>query len=327
MGTAGAETVLVTRALPDHLLAGLPDPEHLIRYRAAGPMPGALLDDALQRATGALVVLTDRFDPPRVARAPHLRAVASISVGVDHLDLPALTRRGIVVTHTPGVLTEATADLTIALMLAVVRRLVEGQRWLSGGHFTGWDPMQLLGLDLSGATLGIVGYGRIGQAVAQRAQAFSMRVLAQARGTEVAPPAQAVERARLLAESDVVSLHCPLTCGTRAMVNASFLGAMKRGAYLINTARGALVDEPALLGALESGQLAGAGIDVWDPEPPAPTNPLLTRPDVVALPHMGSGGRRTRERMVRMAVEDLTRALAGERPVHLANPEVWERRR
>ncbi len=327
MERSGAETVLVTRPLPERLLTGLPDPDHVIRYEGAGPMPDALFEAALPLATGALVVLTDRVDARRVAMATRLRAVASISVGVDHLDLDALTRRGILATHTPGVLTAATADLTLALMLALVRRLPEGQAWLRDGHFRGFDPMELLGLDLEGATLGIVGYGRIGQAVARRAHAFGMRILTEERGPAPPPPAVAVDRARLLAESDVVSLHCPLTEATRGMVNRRFLEAMKRGAYLVNTARGALVDEAALVRALDEGRLAGAGIDVWDPEPPDPGNPLLGRPDVVALPHMGSAGRTTRERMVRIAVADLVRALAGERPVHLANPEAWERRR
>jgi len=235
--------------------------------------------------------------------------VAQVAVGVDNIDLAAANRRGVPVTHTPGVLTDATADLTLALLLATTRRLVEADRYVRGGHWERWRLDLLCGLELSGATLGIVGFGRIGEAVAHRARSFGMRILATG-PRAIAPErlarvdARQVSLNELLGESDVVSLHAPLTAESRHLLDADALRAMKRGAYLLNTARGPLIDEDALADALESGHLAGAGLDVHEREPAVHPR-LAPRRDVVLLPHIGSATTSTRYRMADLAVESV----------------------
>ena len=271
-------------------------------------------DELLRRvheATAILPILSDRVDAELLDAAPRLRLVANHAVGYDNVDVPACTARGVWVTNTPDVLTESTADLTLALILSLSRRLREGEQLVRSGKWAGWAPTQLLGVELSGKTLGILGYGRIGRAVARRAEAFGMRVLFTARGGGV--PLDA-----LLEESDVVSIHCPLTPQTRGLFDAQRLLQLKRGALLINTARGPIIDEAALAAALQAGHLGGAALDVFEHEPrvhPA----LLGRDDVVLLPHLGSATRETRQRMAEVALAQVELVLRGERPTHPVN--------
>ena len=241
--------------------------------------------------------------------APHLMVVANCAVGTDNVDLDACRRRGVVVTNTPGVLTEATADLTWLLILAVARRFREGDALIRSGSWDGWKPLELMGTSLEGMTLGVYGFGRIGRAVARRAEAFGMKVLALVEGDSP----EAFER--LLAESDVLTLHAPLVPETRGRFGTAELARMKKGAILVNTARGPIVDEAALAAALASGHLGGAGLDVFEKEP-AVHPALLSLPNVVLLPHLGSSTRQTRLAMARTACEEAVRVLGGQEPRH-----------
>jgi len=274
-------------------------------------LPRAELLRRVHGASALLPILGDRIDKELLDAAPRLRVVANHAVGYDNVDVPACTARGVWVTNTPDVLTDATADLTWALILALARRLREGERMLRAGQFRGWAPTMLLGRDLAGATLGILGYGRIGRAVARRAEGFGMRVLFTARGGGV--PFE-----ELLQDSDVLSIHCPLTPQTRHLFGAAELLRMKRGALLINTARGPIVDEAALVAALEAGHLGGAALDVFEQEPAVHPG-LLQREDVVLLPHLGSATQKTRESMARIALTQVERVLRGERPTTPVN--------
>ena len=275
--------------------------------------------DALAEADALLCLLTERVDAALLERAPRLRVVACATVGYEHVDVAACRERGIVVTHTPDVLTDATADLTLALLLASVRRLPQAERSLRAGGFRGWGFWDYLGGDLAGATLGIFGMGRIGQAVARRAAPFGLRVQYTSRTRlpaeqEAALGARWVDWDELLETSDVLSLHAPLTSETRHLLDADALRRMKRGSYLINTARGALVDEAALVEALRDGPLAGAGLDVYEREP-ALAPGLLELENVVLLPHVGSATRQTRERMATLAARNAAAVLAGRPPL------------
>jgi glyoxylate reductase len=268
----------------------------------------AELLDAVGDADGLICLLSDRVDEELLARAPRLRVVADHAVGVDNVDLAACARRAIVVANTPDVLTDATADLAFALLLAVARRVVEGDALVRSGGWAGWEPGQLLGADVAGRTLGIVGLGRIGQAVARRAAGFDMRVLWTGRGA-------GVPLDELLADSDFVTLHCPLTPATRGLIGAAALAQMKPTAILVNTARGAIVDEAALVAALAAGRIAGAGLDVFAAEPEVPAA-LRADPRVVVLPHVGSATRGTRARMAQLCAEAVNAVLAGRVPAN-----------
>jgi glyoxylate reductase len=275
------------------------------------PPPRAELLARAAQADGLVTLLTEQIDAELLARAPGVKVVANHAVGVDNIDVAACTARGVWVTNTPDAVTESTADLTWALILAVARRVREGERLLREGRFRAWSPTMLLGLELSGATLGIVGLGRIGKAVAHRASGFGMQVLhVSTRG--------GVSLDELLERSDVVSLHCPLNARTHHLIDAQRLARMKRGAILINTSRGPVVDEAALVEALESGRLGGTGLDVFENEPAVHPG-LLGRDDVVLLPHLGSATHKTRARMATMALTDAARVLRGQRPLHPVN--------
>ncbi len=290
------------------------DPIKLSKYSF---LKGSLLQ-AARRSSALVTLLTDRVDRAVLEAGKGLRIVANVAVGVDNIDVATATRLGILVTNTPGVLTEATADLTWALILAVARQVVEGDALVRSGNFRGWDFDLLRGMELRGKTLGIVGAGRIGRAVARRARGFGMKVLAHSRST-------GVSLRRLLENSDVVSIHVPLTPETRHLIGSREFRLMKPSATLINTARGPIVDERALIAALRARRLAGAGLDVYEREPVVP--PALRRlKNVVLLPHLGSATVETRRRMLDMAVANVKAALGGRRPPNLVNPEAWDRR-
>jgi glyoxylate reductase len=297
----------VTRALPGNALDRLAA-EHEVDVWE-GEMP-PLRDELLDRARGAaglLSLLTDRVDADLLAACPDLRAIANLAVGTDNIDLTEATRRGVAVGNTPGVLTETTADLAFALILSCRRRLEDAAAAVRGGDWRTWEPAGWLGSDVHGATLGIVGPGAIGNAVARRGRGFDMDVLFSGR----APGEGRVSLDELLERSDVVSLHAPLTGETRGMIGERALRSMRPSAVLVNTARGELVDTDALISALEGGWIAGAGLDVTDPEPLPPEHPLLRAPNVTVLPHVGSASHATREAMASIAVDNLLEALAG----------------
>jgi len=278
---------------------------------------------ALKKAHGLLCLLTDRIDDKLLANAPNLRIVANMAVGYDNIDLKAATKNGIMATNTPGILTETTADLTWALILGATRKLAEADAYTREGRFSGWEPMLLLGGDVHGKTLGVVGFGRIGRAVARRAVGFDMRVLyydaaAVSASIERKLRAQKVTLRKLLRESDIVTLHVPLTRGTRHLIGAEQLELMKSTAYIINTSRGPVVDEKELVRALRRGAIAGAGIDVYEREPTLARG-LAALPNAILLPHIGSASIETRTKMALMAAENIVEALSGRRPPNLLN--------
>jgi glyoxylate reductase len=301
--------VFVTRALPggaiDRLVA-----EHEVEVRAEPqPPPRDELLARVREVEGLLALLTDRVDAELMDAAPSLRAISNYAVGVDNIDVDAATARGIAVGNTPGVLTDTTADLAVALMLGIGRRLVDGDAYVRRGEWRTWGPDLLLGHDLHGATVGIVGFGRIGQTVARRLEGFECTILHTSRSGGVAFE-------ELLERSDFVSVHTPLTPDTRGLIDEQALRRMKPTAYLVNTARGPVVDTDALVAALHAGKIAGAALDVTDPEPLPADHPLLDAPNLLVLPHLGSATHATRERMADMAVDNLLAGLRGERMPH-----------
>jgi len=285
----------------------------------------------LQDRDGMVALLSVRVDDDLLDSAPRLRAVANYAVGFNNLEVPALTRRGILATNTPGVLTEATADLTLALMLAAARRVTEGDRLIRAGQWKGWHPRFMLGSDVHGRVLGIIGLGRIGQAVARRGQGFRMPLLYAGRhrvdpGIERELGARFVSLEELLQTADFVSIHAPLNDDTRHLIGDRQLRLMKRDAYLINTARGPIVDEAALARALREGWIAGAGLDVYEDEPRVHAE-LLRCENAVLVPHVGSATVSARAGMAETAARNLIAALDGQVPPHLLNPEALVSRR
>ena len=285
------------------------------------------MSHAVRGCEAVVCLLTDTIDEDGAGRgeARGVRLFANMAVGFDNIDVDAASRLGILVTNTPGVLTEATADLTWALLLAVARRVVEGDQEMRSGQYEGWGPSYMLGGDVVGRTLGLIGPGRIAAAVAERARGFQMRLLYHGRRTNPtleALGARAVGLDELLAESDFVSLHVPLSAETKHLIDARALAQMKPSAYLINTARGPVVDEAALVEAIRSRRIAGAGLDVYENEP-AMTPGLADCLNTVLLPHLGSASIATRAAMSRMAAENVLAMLQDRRPPNLVNPEVW----
>jgi glyoxylate reductase len=295
--------IFVTRALPFAALERLEAEHELDVWEGDLPPGPEAMRERLAAADGLLSLVTDPVGADLLAACPDLKAIANMAVGTDNIDLEAAAARGIPVGNTPGVLTDATADLAFALLLAVARRLPQGEAQVREGRWRTWEPAGDLGADLSGATLGIVGRGRIGDAVARRADGFGMEVIASSRRSGM-PLEELLERA------DFVSLHCPLTPATRHLIGTEALQRMKPSAYLVNTARGGVVDQVALRLALIAGEIAGAALDVTDPEPLPAGDPLLEAPNLLVVPHVGSATVRTRERMAEMAVENLLAALA-----------------
>lgn len=311
-------TVFVSGTLPGDSVADLARVHDVVR--AEDGVRSDTFAGAADRIDAIVALLTDRVDEALLARCPRLRVVANVAVGVDNVDVAACRARGVVVTNTPDVLTEATADLAFGLVLAAARRIAEGDRLVRAGGFTGWTPTFMMGRRVHGSTLGIVGLGRIGKAMARRARGFGMHVLYNQRTRlDVA-----LERAlgvswvpaldEMLAWADIVSIHCPLTDDTRHLFSAERLARMRPQSILVNTARGPIVDEAALAQALATGLLAAAGLDVFEREPdvhPA----LLARENVVLAPHIGSADQETREAMAAAAVANVMRVLGGEAPL------------
>jgi lactate dehydrogenase-like 2-hydroxyacid dehydrogenase len=293
-----------------------------------GPLSTPDLIGRLEGAQGVVCLSTDRIGPD-VLSVPGLRVVSNIAVGFNNVDVPAATERGVVVTNTPGVLDETTADLAVSLVLSGARRIVESDRWLREGRWKSWTFFDWLGADVHGKTLGVVGFGRIGQAVARRGRGFGMSILYTQRrqanaSVEAALGARYVDKTTLLAESDFVTLHCPLTAETTHYIDAAALARMKAGAFLINTSRGPVVDEKALVAALEAKRLAGAGLDVFEREP-AVEAALIGMPNVVLTPHIGSATVDTRLKMASLAMDNCVAVVTGRRPPTPVNPEVLGR--
>jgi glyoxylate reductase len=304
--------VFVTRELPGGALERLRSEHHVEVWPERAPPPRSELLARAPELEGLLSLLTDAVDAELMDAAPNLRAISNYAVGVDNVDVEAAGARGIPVGNTPDVLTESTADLAVALMLAIARRLAEGEAYVRAGGWSTWEPGLMLGRDLHGATVGIVGYGRIGRAVGRRLEGFGCELLTTSRSG-------GVSLEELLERSDFVTIHCPLTPDTRGLIGAGALGRMKPTAYLVNTARGPIVDAEALGAALESGEIAGAALDVTDPEPLPGGHPLLEAPNLLVVPHVGSATVATRERMADMAVDNLLAGLAGEHMPHSVN--------
>ena len=288
------------------------------------PVPRNVLQAELADAEGALIMLTDRIDRELLAVAPRLKMIATMAVGHDNIDLEACAERGVMVSNTPDVLTETTADLVWALLMATARRLVEGQKVVESDAWRSWSPMMLAGHDVHGATLGIIGAGRIGQAVARRARGFGMTVLYHGRSRKLeferSEGARFVSLDELLAAADFVVPMVALTPETRHLIGEPELRRMKPSAILINASRGPVVDEAALYRALEDERIWAAGLDVWDREPVRADHPLLRFPKVVGLPHIGSASIATRTRMATLAAENLVAGLTGRAPPTLLTP-------
>jgi len=288
-----------------------------------------VLLERVRGVDGFLSMLTDRVDAELLdAAGPQLKVVSNHAVGFDNVVVADATARGIPVGNTPGILTDATADIAFALLLAAARRIVESEKYIREGKWKTWHPSMLLGMDLAGRTLGLVGFGRIGRAVAKRAVGFDLRIIFYDPTAE--PEFGAVKMnslEELLHEADFVSVHTPLNESTRHMVNADFLSKMKPNAVLVNTSRGPVVDQVALYEALKAKKIFAAGLDVTDPEPLPLVSPLLTLDNCVIVPHIGSASERTRDAMARLAAENLIAGLKGERLPHCINPEVYENRR
>lgn len=282
----------------------------------------------LQGKAALLCNVTDTIDEQLLQACPDLRIISNFGVGHNHIDIDAATRQGILVTNTPGVLTEATADLTWSLLLDLARRVTEGDRLIRQHRWRGWSPQFMLGTEVTGKTLGIIGMGRIGQAVARRAHGFRMKILYYSRTRlplelEKECNLEYRDLSDLLSEADFVSLHAPYTQDTHHLIGERQLMRMKKSSFLINTARGALVDEEALVRALKNGQIAGAALDVYEQEPHVPEE-LIQLEQVVLAPHLGSATRETRAAMAQLAVENLIAFFQGEKPRYLVNEQVWQ---
>lgn len=342
---AGAR-VFVTRVIRDKGLDLVKEACQAEIWPEELPPSREVLLEKVRGVDGLLCLLTDRIDAEVMdAAGPGLKVISNHAVGFDNIDVAAATARGIPVGNTPGILTDATADMAFALMMAAGRRIVEAEQFLRAGKWKTWGPSLLLGADFAGATLGIVGFGRIGRAVAKRATGFDMRILyydpgasapaSSTSGVDTAdkhrllnPPFRAVstDLDTLLAESDFVSIHVPLTPQTHHLVNADFLAKMKPNAVLVNTARGGVLDQEALYQALKRRRIFAAALDVTDPEPLPMDSPLLELDNCLIVPHIASASVKTRDDMALLAAQNLLAGLKGERLPHCVNPEVYEHR-
>lgn len=320
--------VFVTRIIPEKGLAMVQAACDVVLWEDELPPPYEVLQAEAAKADGLLCLLSDRVDAELMDAAPGLKVVSQMAVGYDNIQIPAATARGIPVGHTPGVLTDTTADFAFALLMTAARRVSEGERYVHAGRWQTWGPTLLMGQDVYGATLGIVGMGRIGQAMARRAQGFNMRIIYADRGAAVEGiedlGAEHLPLADVLAQADFLSLHTPLLPETTHLINADTLKLMKPNCVLINTSRGPVVDPAALYEALKSGQIAYAALDVTEPEPIPMGDPLLTLDNCLIVPHIASSSVATRNRMAVMAAENLIAGLKGERLPNCVNPVVYD---
>ncbi len=326
MNAARKPRVLVTREVFDETLDYLREHCEVQANQDDKPYAPEALAAAMKDRDGLMCCLTDKVDAALLAAAPHLRAVANIAVGYNNIDVPACTARGVMATNTPGVLDDSTADLAWALMLGAARRITEVERRVRAGEWTGWQLKQWLGVDVHHATLGIIGMGRIGQAIARRAAGFEMKVIYHNRN-RIAPELERKCNAtyasldELLKQADFVVLQMPYNPQTHHLIGADQLAKMKRSAILINSTRGGVVDDAALVRALRDGTIRGAGLDVYENEPKL--NPAFLKLDnVVLAPHVGSSTEATRKAMAMLAAQNLVAALTGAVPANLLNPEV-----
>jgi lactate dehydrogenase-like 2-hydroxyacid dehydrogenase len=327
----GKPRVFVTRSIPDGGLDLVREACEAEVWPGEGPPPREVLLEKVRGVDGLLSLLTEPIDAEVMdAAGPALKVISNFAVGYDNVDVAAATARGIPIGHTPGVLTDTTADMAFALLMAAARRIVEGADYVRAGKWYTWGPKLLLGYDVHGATLGIVGMGRIGQGMARRASGFDMKVIYYdpycdaEKGAELgAEPRCSLEE--LLVEADFVSLHVPLMESTHHLIDAEALARMKSTAVLINTARGPVVDPDALYNALVTGQIAYAALDVTEPEPLPDDHKLLTLPNCLVVPHIASASYATRTKMAVMAAENLLAGVRGERLPHCVNPDVYEK--
>jgi glyoxylate reductase len=314
-------TVYITRKLPRPILDQLSKHFHIkIWDKENKPVPSEVLVEEVKKADGLLCLLTDQVDEKVLSGASRLKIVANMAVGYNNIDVEAASKKGIIVTNTPGVLTETTADLTFALMVAAARRLVESSDFLRGGKWSSWSPMELTGQDIYGATLGIIGMGRIGQALASRARGFNMRIVYHNRSRK--PDVEQdlglefyEELHEMLPVCDFVCILVPYASDLHHFIGEKELRIMKKTAVLINTARGGLVDEEALYTVLNTGKLFAAGLDVFEKEPVDPDSPLLSLPNLVTLPHIGSASKATRMKMAELAADNLIEVLSDKPPL------------
>jgi glyoxylate reductase len=324
------QKVFVTRKIPQKGLDMIAGEFDVTIWPSEYPPSKEEIIDNAYDCEGLITLLSDPIGADMISQLPRLKVIAQYAVGYDNINVEEATQRGIMVTNTPGVLTETTADLTWSLIMSTARRIVEADQYVRGGQWNvAWGPQLLLGSDIHGSTLGIIGMGRIGQAVARRAQGFNMRILYHSRSQneEIESVsrlvgAESTDLETLLKESDIVSVHVPLTPKTHHMIGEKELRTMKREAILVNTSRGQVVDQDALYDVLSSGHLGGAGLDVFREEPISKDSPLLELENVVLVPHIGSASRNTRATMATMCAENIIKALKGERPPNIVNPEV-----
>jgi glyoxylate reductase len=326
----GRPYVFITRKLPDDITAPIKDIAEVAMWPHDDiPVPRDVLINEAKKADALLTMVSDVIDQEVLKAGKSLKVIANMGVGFDNIDVPAATKYGIAVCNTPDVLTDTTADLTFALLLAAARRVVEAAQFIKEGKWKSWSPFLLAGVDVHHKTIGIVGMGKIGQAVAKRAAGFDMNILYHNRSRNIEAEKQLgatyCSFQELLATADFVVCLTPLTNETRHMFNREAFRKMKRSAIFINASRGAVVDEQALYDALVSGEIAGAGLDVFEHEPIEASHPLLTLKNVVALPHIGSATRETRTKMMELACRNIIAMLQGKQPETLVNKE-WNSR-
>jgi len=318
--------VLVTRSIPENGLKKLREKHEIEVNEESRVLEKDEIIERIEGKDALLCLLTDQIDEDIIEAGDQLKVISNYAVGYDNIDVEAATEKGIAVTNTPGVLTDATADLAWALMMATARNLAEGDRFVRKDKFEGWDPMLMLGHEIHGKTLGIIGMGNIGSAVARRSVGFDMDIIyySRSRNEEIEGElgAQKVDFETLLKEADIISLHVPLTEETEGMIGWKELKLMKDTAILINTARGEVVDEEALIEALIADRIAGAGIDVYSDEPYGANPGYYPLDNVVLTPHLGSASYRAREGMADMAADNLIAVLEGREPDNIVNPEV-----
>jgi len=314
--------VYITRNIPDQIVSYIQERcDVKIWDEEDVPVPAEVLEEEIKHVDGLFCLLTDSVDQNLLDNAANLKVISNMAVGYNNIDINAAKERGITVTNTPGALTETTADLTFALLMATARRLIESSDYLKAGNWKTWSPMQLTGQDIFGATLGIIGMGRIGEAVARRAKGFNMEILYSNRSrklhVEEELNARFVEMNDLLQEADYVCVMTPYTHETKNLIGENELSLMKKSSILINTARGGIVNETALYNALKDGQIWAAGLDVFEAEPVSLDHPLLTLSNVVTLPHIGSASVQTRLKMAKLAADNLLLALEGKLPKYV----------